>query len=595
MDPNALRLLLPEGPGVYLFKDRSEKVIYVGKARNVKRRVLSYFKPSGELPHKASLMMNRAQGLEFIVTGTEKEAFILESTLIKKLMPRYNIVLRDDKQYPCLRLDMNDVYPRLSIVRRIKKDGALYFGPFSSAHDVRSTLKLIHQIFQLRKCKGKDLPKKSRPCLNYQLGRCLGACTGEVSRSEYRETVDQVRLFLEGRSRELLQHLKRNMQGASEDLNFEKAARIRDQIKAVENTIERQRVVSPRLMDQDVVGLSQKNGLFQVVILNVRKGYVVGSRDFMLEDEGGSAQEVMEAFLKQYYSRESFFPTQILISEPVEDITAIGDWISDLAGEKISIHHPAKGEKRRLVHMAVANAGNLLNMHMGLPKGGLMETAKSVLRLKNAPLTIEGLDISNIQGEMAVGTIVSFTGGLPNKSGYRHYRLKSVEGIDDYRMMAELVSRRLSEGNPPDLFVVDGGKGHLGALRSIVVQICGKEVPEVVAIAKPDVKERHEKIYIADRKNPVSLGAGHPVLLLLMRIRDEAHRRAIAYHRKLRGKSMTRSALDLIPGIGPKRKKLLLEHFGDIRTISNARVEDLTLLPGISRVLAGDILKFLRQ
>ena len=593
----SLRLDLPEGPGVYIFKDRSGQIIYVGKAKNLKKRVLAYFKPTHELPHKTALMMNNARGLDYFLTATEKEAFILEDTLVKQHMPRYNIILRDDKRYPCLRFDIQNPFPRLSIVRKIKKDGALYFGPFSSANSVRSTLKLIDKIFHLRKCKGLDLPNRSRPCLNYQLGRCLGACVHEVSSAAYQEIVHQVRLFLEGRNRELIRQLKENMTHASEHLDFEKAARIRDQIKAVEATIERQHVVSPKMEDQDVIGLVEEDGRFQVVILFVRKGYLLGSRDYLFRNKGSSSSEVMEAFLKQYYAQESFIPKHILISESVEDLSPLKDWISDLAGKKVSVHHPIKGEKLRLVRMAVTNAEKLLTTLVQIQKDDLMVLAKSVLRLRKIPRTIEGLDISTLHGEQAVGTVVSFLDGLPQKSGYRNYKIKGIEGIDDYGMMSEIVSRRLFKGNPPDLFLVDGGKGHLLAVKKTMRTFPELDLPDVVAIAKADErkKSKTDKIYIFGRKNPLSLKSEHPVLLLLMRIRDEAHRRAITYHRKLRGKQFKASELDQIPGIGPKKRKLLIGHFGDVIGVSEAKIDDLVLIPGISQSLAKNILTFFSE
>ncbi len=597
LDPESLRLNLPEGPGVYIFKDPSGQMIYVGKAKNLKKRILAYFKPPSELPYKTALMMNKAEGLDYFLTATEKEAFILEDILVKRHMPRYNVILRDDKRYPCLRLDIQNPFPRLSIVRKIKTDGALYFGPFSSANSVRSTLKLIDRIFHLRKCKGRDLPKRSRPCLNYQLGRCLGACVHEVSSSAYREMVDQVKLFLDGRNRELVRQLKKNMELASKQLDFEKAARIRDQLRAVEATIERQHVVSPKMEDQDVIGLAQENGRFQLVILFVRKGYLLGTRDYLFRDKGVSRPEIMEAFLKQYYAQESFIPKHIIISEPLEDLPPLADWISDIAGKKVSIHHPIKGEKRRLMRMAVTNAENLLSTRTEIQKEDLMVLAKSVLKLRKVPMTIEGLDISNLQGDLAVGTIVSFVDGLPDKSGYRNYRIKGVVGIDDYGMMSEVVFRRLSKGTPPDLFLVDGGKGHLLAVKKAMNQFPNLEGPDLVAIAKGDERKRSktDKIYILGRKNPLALRKDHPVLLLLMRIRDEAHRRAITYHRKLRGKSFKESELDQIPGIGPKKRKLLLEHFGDVEGISGAQLEDLLLVPGISPSLAKNILTFFSE
>ena len=587
-----LRLKLPEGTGVYLFKEHSDQVLYVGKAKDLKKRVLSYFKPLADIPHKTALMMKRAKGLDYILTSTEKEALILESSLIKKFMPRYNVILRDDKQYPCLRLSAKDPYPRLGIVRKIKKDGALYFGPLSHAGSVRSTLKLIDRVFQLRKCKGGGLPKRSRPCLNYQLGRCLGPCTHDIPVSSYSEVVDQVRLFLEGRNMELVKQLKKNMELASDQLDFEKAARIRDQIRAVKNTIERQNVVSPKLEDQDIIGLAQKNGVFLLVILFVRKGYLLGSRDYLFKDKGGSSSEVMESFLKQYYHRESFIPKHILISERIDDLMPIADWISDLAGKRVSIHHPLKGEKLRLVRIAVANAENLYTSRMDLRREDLMDLMVAVLKLKKVPRFIEGLDVSNLHGDMAVGAVVSFMEDLPLKSGYRNYRIKSVEGIDDYGMMSELAYRRLSRGNPPELFVVDGGKGHLFSVKRVVEKFPEWQVPDLVAIAKADERGEPEKIYIPGRKNPLPLKSDHPVVLFLMRIRDEAHRRAINYNRKLRRKSFKESELDRIPGIGLKKKMLLLKYFGGLDKISNAKIEDLAHVPGISNSLAKNILQF---
>ncbi len=344
LDPVRLSRTLPKSPGVYCFKDMSGRMIYVGKAKNLKKRVLSYFKPEENLTPKTAMMMKNAGGLDVLITGTEKEAFILESSLIKKNMPRYNVILRDDKQYPCLRLDMNEAYPRLSIVRRIKKDKAIYFGPFSSANAVRSTLRFVERVFKLRKCKGAGLPKRARPCLNHQMGRCLGPCAREVSKAEYDHMVRQVRLFLEGRNLELIGRLKKDMAKSSETLNFEKAASIRDQIKAIEKTVERQHMVSRRMEDQDIVGLAQKGLIFQVVSLFVRKGYVVGSRNYTFRNQEAKPTEIMEAFLKQYYSRERFIPERILISETVEDLDSIAQWLSDSAGRKVAIHEPLKGE-----------------------------------------------------------------------------------------------------------------------------------------------------------------------------------------------------------------------------------------------------------
>lgn len=575
-DSGKLRQVLPDGPGAYLFKESSGRVIYVGKAKSLKKRVLSYFRPPEHLSHKTALMMKKANGLDFILTSTEKEAFILERNLIKEFMPRYNVILRDDKQYPCLRLNIKERYPRLSIIRRIKKDGSLYFGPFSSAHSVRSTLRIINRVFQLRKCKGRGLPERTRPCLNYQMGLCLGPCTHQVPVSEYRQIVKQVRLFLEGRNRELIEQMQKDMAGASELLDFEKAAKLRDQIRAIEKTVERQNVVSTRLEDQDIIGLARGKDRFQVVILFVRKGCVVGNRDYFVKNPGGPASEVMEAFLKQYYAGSAFMPKQVFISEPVEDLLSITEWFCGLAGKKIVIRKPKRGEKLRLVSMAVANAENLLSSRAEQEDQDLMEIVRSALRLKKPPKFIEGLDISNIQGDMAVGSVVSFADGLPHRSGYRNYRIKAINGIDDYGMMAELVKRRVSGGSLPDLFLVDGGKGHLAAVKGVLDLDSTGDTVMVASIAKPDKgrKEKQDKIYLPGRKNPLLLRPDHPALLLMMRIRDEAHRRAISYHRRLRLKNLTESRLDLIPGIGSKRKRLLLKHFKDIKSIAKASEDE---------------------
>lgn len=592
MDSEAFRLSLPESPGVYLFKDQSGNVIYVGKAKNLKKRLLSYFRPSSTLPHKTAFMIGKAKDLDYILTGTENEAFILEGSLIKTHMPRYNIILRDDKEYPCLRLDIQEPYPRLGIARKIKKDGAVYFGPFSSSQAVRISLKFIDRLFQLRKCRRDRLSKRSRPCLNYQLGRCLGPCANDVTIASYREIVDQVRLFLEGSGRELVRRLERDMRQYAGQEDFENAARIRDQIRAIEKTLERQDVVSHGMEDQDVIGLAQENSISQLVIMFVRKGHLVGSRDYRFNGTGASASEVMESFLKQYYHDMPFIPEEVLISEPIDDLVSINGWLSDLAGRRISIHRPLRGKKMRLVRMAVSNAKSLLAKEGKIEGEDLVQLTRSVLRLKRAPRKIEGLDISNLQGSLSVGTVVSFVDCIPFKSGYRNYKIGWNEGIDDYGMISELALRRLSGDKPSDLLVVDGGKGHLSAVKKVMETLPNQAMPEVVAISKADGHDKTDKVYLVGRKNPMILKKDNPVLLLLMRIRDEAHRRAILYHRRLRKWDLERSRLDLIPGIGPKRKRLLLEHFGDIASISRAKPGELALVPGISTSLAQDISRF---
>jgi excinuclease ABC subunit C len=597
IDHGVLKSELPEAPGVYLFKDASGHVIYVGKAKNLKKRVLSYFKSGPDSSPKTALMIGKASGLDYILTATENEAFILESSLIKGHMPKYNIILRDDKQYPCLRLDIKEAYPRLAIVRKIKKDGAIYFGPFSSSHSVKSTLRLIDRVFRLRKCKTGVLSKKARPCLNFQLGRCLGPCAYEVTDNVYRKIVAQVRLLLEGRNNELLKQLIEDMRQLADHENFEEAAEIRDQISAVKRTLERQHVVSSRLEDLDVIGLAYKDNRYQMVVQFVRKGYLTASRNHSFKDTAASPSEVMEAFLKQYYSQSVFLPKHILISEPVEDLDSIIEWISAIAGEKISISRPMRGEKLSMIKMAVSNAEDALIRAEQQPDVDILELARSCLNLNSTPERIECLDISNLQGRMAVGTAASFLNGKPFRAGYRNYKINKVEGINDYAMMSELVARHLLGAQPPDLLVLDGGKGHLLAGNKAIEGLALQKRPEIISIAKADERkgEKADKIYLTGRKNPVVLRCDHPVLLLLMHIRDEAHRRAVSYHRKLRKNEMEKSQLDLIPGIGPGKKRLLLKEFGSIDVLSRARPEDMALVRGISKTLAQNIADFFLQ
>ena len=585
---------LPIDPGVYLFRDSADRIIYVGKAKNLKNRVSSYFNSPSEMTPKTVMMVSRARYLEFILTGTENEAFILESTLIKKHMPRYNIVLRDDKQYPYLKIKTDEPFPRLELVRKMKNDGALYFGPYSSSGSVRNTMKLINRIFRLRKCSKSFMTGRSRPCLNYQLGRCLGPCTYDVPVEEYRTIINNVRMFLEGRSRELVKQLEKDMKKFAREEKYEDAARVRDQIKAVLKTIENQNVVSTRKEDQDIIGVAQKDGISQVVIFFSRKGVITGSRDFRFESQDASPAEIIEAFLKQYYNSDRYVPKSILISHAIDDMQSVSDGLSYLSGKKISIHHPIRGKKLGVVGLAVKNAENTLNRKEIMSSGELLEMTKTTLNLNKIPHRMEAMDISNIQGNQAVGTIVAFKDGKPYKQGYRNFRIRDVKGIDDYEMMSEMVSRRLSNGDLPDLFIIDGGKGHLMAVSRVVENLSQTESPALIAIAKEKEQgAKGDKLYLSGRKNPLRLKSDHPVLLLLMGIRDEVHRRAITYHRKLRKKETIKSALDLIPGIGPSKRKLLLKHFGSIEGIRHATEDELVQVRGITGNMAEKIKKIL--
>jgi len=585
---------VPQEPGVYFFKNRSGKILYIGKAKNLSKRIYSYFTKGRDQPYKLSLILKGAYKIEHIITATEKEALILEGNLIKKYRPRYNVILKDDANYPLLKLDINNRYPRLIIVRRMKNDGALYFGPFTSASAVRSTLRLIGPILPLRKCNKKEIPKRSRPCLNYQLGRCLAPCCLHVGVEDYQEIVDQVKLFLEGRNRELISQLKEIMQKAARELNFEKAARARDQIRAVEKTVERQTIVSTGMKDQDIIGISCYDKEAGVVILLVRSGYMVGSRNYAIHYKWENPGEVLEAFLKQYYRDKEFIPPDIILSYAIDDKELISEWLTGKAGKKVSISVPSRGDKKKLVNMAVVNAENILLKRRESDQSAILEEAKSVLKLKRKPEHIEGIDVSNLRGDLAVASLVTFVEGVPQKSGYRNYRIKEVKGIDDYSMIAEVIKRRLKKSKPPDLFVIDGGKGHLSVTLKTIDALAIVPPPDVISIAKADKGKSGaiDRIYLPNRKNPLILGRNHPVLFLLMRIRDETHRRAISYYRKRRKKELTGSKLDRIPGVGPKRKKALLKYFGDIESLSRAEIEELKGVPGISQRIAKNIFDY---
>ncbi len=578
----------PDEPGVYIFRDSNERVIYVGKAKNLKNRVSSYFNSPNEMTPKTVMMVSRARFLEFILTSTENEAFILESSLIKKHMPRYNIVLRDDKQYPYLKIPVDEPYPRLEFVRKIKNDGAVYFGPYSSSGAVRNTARLINRIFRLRKCSKSFMAARTRPCLNYQLGRCLGPCTNVVPPDDYSAIVSNVRLFLEGRSRELIKQLEKDMKRYAGEEKYEDAARVRDQIRAVLKTTETQNVSSIKGEDQDIIGLAQKNEIYQVVIFFSRKGIITGNRDFRFENHGVTPGEIIEAFLKQYYHGDRYVPKSILISHPIDEFEPISDWLSYLAKKKITIHHPVRGKRAGMVNLAVKNAESILNRTEIRTSGQILEMMKTSLNLKKAPHRIEAMDISNLHGDQAVGTIVAYINGKPHKAGYRNYRIKDVKGIDDYEMMSEMITRRLSGGDFPDLFIIDGGKGHLMAVSRVIEELPKEtERPALVALAKErEQGAKGDKIYLQGRKNPLRLNSEHPVLLLIMAIRDEVHRRAVTYHRKLRKKETIKSALDQIPGIGPLKKRLLLKKFGSLEAIREATEDELLKVKGITRTMA---------
>ena len=593
---------VPSGPGVYLMKDTAGHVIYVGKAAGLKKRLLSYFSKAEHGDPKTEALVQQIASFDIILSASEKEALILESNLIKRYRPRYNVILKDDKRYPCLRLNSTHPYPNFTIVRKIKKDGARYFGPFASAGAVRQSLKILNKTFKLRKCKDRDFKQRTRPCLHYQMQWCWAPCCKHVERARYNAQVKEAVLFLNGRTPDLIKKIKKEMVIEAGRQHFEKAAVLRDKIFALEKTLEKQMAISPDMKDRDVIALAASETHSVITILYIRNGFLLGTRHFSFIKTMSSPIESMGTFIRQYYEKAHFIPKEILVSHDPDDKALMMELLGQTKGSKVDILLPKKGEKRRLIHMAVENAENRLKEEMvsSAAEMNLLTRLKNRLELNRIPERIECFDNSHLLGKAPVSAMVVFERGQPAKKFYRTYRIKTAPVNDDYASMSEVLERRYNDAAKnaplPDLVMVDGGKGHLSAVWRALRHAhpaaekrgADEELPTVVAIAKPDprLNETHEKCYVRGRKNPVSLNAGHPVLLLLMRIRDEAHRRAVAYHRKLRSREMTESRLDRIPGVGPVTKKKLLSYFNNIKSISKAEFDDLSAVPGISGPLA---------
>jgi excinuclease ABC subunit C len=597
---------LPTDPGVYLFKDKRGTILYVGKAGNIKHRVGSYFQRPAEKDAKTSAMLEKVADIETMVTDTEKEAYILENNLIKEHHPRYNVKLRDDKNYPCLRLSVEDEFPTLTIVRRIKKDRSLYFGPYPSSTSLKETLKLIRRLFPIRTCLDTKFSSRLRPCINYEMGRCPGPCCGEIDPVQYREIVRQVRMFLEGKNKDLVERLKKKMEEESEQLHFEKAARIRDQIGHIEEVIEKQKIVSRDFLDQDVIGFHRQDHKIILYSLFVRSGKLLGGKGFTFPSSGLPDEELLSSFLRQYYREGKFIPDQILVPKSVPEQTFFERWLTDLKGKRVRVIHPSKGDKKHLLEMAGENAKKFLVAEAEAEKDRekLLETLKERLSLRNIPRRIEAFDISNLQGGYAVGSMVSFKDGEPWKEGYRHFKIKTIEGADDYGMMYEVLLRRykrgVEENDLPDLVLLDGGRGQLNVAQEVFKELQIKEVDTISlakerAIGKDSLspsQKSEEKIFHPQYKEPLTLGRHSPLLHLLDRIRDEAHRFAITFHKKIRAKGTIRSELGEIPNIGSVRQKALIKYFGSIDKIREAPVEELAGAPKMNLQLAQRIYDF---
>jgi len=593
---------LPLNPGVYLMKGVDGKILYVGKAKELRKRLASYQKVDPAVFPKTNVLMSKVKAIEFIMTHTEKEAFILESSLIKKHKPRFNIDLKDDKSYPLIKVTVAEEWPRVLMTRRRLKDGSRYFGPFASVHAMRNTLNIIKNVFPLRSCKGKKLKKRNRPCLNHQMERCLAPCADLADHFHYQEMVESILLILEGKNRQLLQQINAEMRQAAADLEFEKAALLRDRLQAIDKTMEKQVVVSATSIDkdQDVVGYVRKGAGVALSFINVRQGIVNGQQTFFLLDPVGRDNEVLAEAARRYYSDKQKVPHELLLPFAIEDNECLEEWLSEIRGGSVRVKVPKRGERLKLMKMAEENARQMHRDQENRQKNWqeLAAALRAKLHLRRIPLRIECLDISNISGKQPVGSLVCFIKGEKTASEYRHYKITGNETPDDYRMMDEVLGRRFAKddkkGVLPDLLLLDGGKGQLNVALRVLENNNLLEKIELASIAK-DREGKVEKIYRPGRKNPLGLAGHSPVLLFLMQVRDEAHRFGVTFHRRLRHKKAFASELDGIPGIGQGRKKELLRQMGSLAAIKKAGADELAAVDGIGPGLARQIWNYLHK
>ena len=591
MDLSAKVKGLPNRPGVYLFKGGRGEVLYIGKALSLRKRVQSYFRGRELASERMAKLLSQVLDLEVIVTDNELEALILESNLVKECQPRYNIVLKDDKHYPFLKLDLQDPWPRLQVVRQVKEDKALYFGPYVPAATMWQLLHLVNRTFPLRKC--TDI-RGRRHCLDYHLGRCLGPCEGSVSTAEYDQVVERVRLVLEGRDRELAKQIDGSMRQAAEKLEFERAAKFRDQLFTLREAVAGQKVFSPGGGEQDIFGVSIEGGEANVQVLLIRRGRLVGRESFTVgEGLARGPGDLLDALIRQFYLRRRAVPLEVLTSHAVEDADVIARWLSERAGHRVVFHHPRRGRKARLAELAVQNAQIALmaSMKSAAGRAAAIKELQDVLDLPHPLHRIEGFDISNIQGMLGVGSQVVFQDALSSRSDYRRYRIKTVGGADDYAMLEEVLRRRFARAEVwplPDLILIDGGRGHLNVARKVARELGQRDLP-IIALAKEE-----EVIHHPRRPAPIALPEGSRARNLLQQIRDEAHRFALTYHKKLRGKQSLFSLLEEIPGVGEKRRQALLRHFGSLKAIQKAGIEEIRKVGGLPSHAAAAVHDFLQ-
>ena len=609
--------LVPAKPGVYIYKDGGGNIIYVGKALSLKSRVRSYFQPGGQLLPKTRLMVEKVADLDCIVTDSEVEALILEQNLIKEHRPRYNVFLKDDKSYPYLKVTLGENFPRVIITRRRVKDGSRYFGPYTRVGAVNETLRLLKTLFPFRSCKQKEPAARGRPCLNYHIKRCLGPCCGLIDRDAYRLMINEICLFLEGRQDDLVKRLTARMDEAAQNLEFERAAQLRDQLQAVREVVEKQKIISEKFEDQDVVAIARSIDEACVMVFFVRGGKLIGRDHFIMNGtEGLSRAEVITAFIKQYYMGADFVPKEIMLAEEIcEEKAVIEKWLSEKKGSRVFLKTPKRGEKKKLLEMAAKNA--LLTMEQiqseeAARRDNAAEALAELageLSLERPPHRLECYDISNIQGSHSVASMAVFEEGKPAVDQYRRFKIRTVEGPNDFASIQEVMRRRFTRagggkdhvkavqtrgekagfGSLPDAVIIDGGKGQLSAARHVMKELGFSHIP-AFALAK-----ENEWLFTEGRPEPIVLPAESKALRLLMRLRDEAHRFAISYHRNVRGRAGLKSLLDEIEGIGEVRRRALLRSFKSLREIENATQEQLAAVKGMNKTAARAVYKFFHK
>lgn len=592
---------LPAEPGVYLMKDKFDNIIYVGKAKILKNRVRQYFQSSKNHSSKVKSMVKNIDKFEYIITDSELEALILECNLIKKYKPKYNVLLRDDKTYPYIKVTTNEYFPRVLKVRKVIKDKAKYFGPYTNTTAVNDTLDIIKNIYPIRTCNidiERAIKTNMRPCLNLHIKRCVGPCTGNVTKEEYNKMIEEIILFLSGKEEKLIDILKEKMNKCAMDFNFEEAAIYRDKIKSLEDMMEKQKIdTSTSDLNQDVIAMARAHDEACVQVFFVRNGKIVGREHFILEGVMDSTREsILGSFVKQFYMEQEYVPKEIIIEDEIEDSFILSEWLSSKKGQKVTIRVPQKGEKKSLIEMVRKNAIEYLEKFSDMNKRkyeksiGALEELKQILNLDNIPKRIESFDISNIQGVDSIGSMVVFTNGKKDKKEYRRYKIKTVIGPNDYDSMAEIVERRLKYGDFPDLMLLDGGKGQVSAVKKVLNKY-NVEIP-LWGMYKDD---KHRTKGLISQEKEIELDRTSNLYRFVASIQEEVHNYAISYHRSLRNKSLTKSELDDIQGIGEKRKKALLNHFKDIEAIKKATFEELLEVEGMNKTSSESVYNYFRK